>query len=141
MYYYKLCYGHQLDTNPKLNKLILDDPDIFDYSKEINNRTWRVDGKFNVRSCIFGTIISCSWENGRLNQNYCDDVRSAKESDYQEDYQLFLDWLSNELKTYPNWEDSTLEHSSGCSILVVKDQLTEFLLNNKPKFYMVLDED
>lgn len=123
------CFGHDLSKDKNLNNS-LHDWDV-EFNKIINGREYQIDFPYHggqVRgdcySCVFGTIIS----DDDHNPSYIKDIKNAKESDYINDYNKFIDILIEELELH-------LHHEKG--FINVVENLKNFLKNNSPEFYSV----
>ena len=147
--YNVFCFGHETTGNPAVNflkELVVSS----EFNLDINNKEWAVEFPYHGglvsgddMPCLFGTAIT---DNSFRYNHYTDEVRAAKESDYAEDYQSFLDWLLSRLQNYIEYKDTEEFGSTPTSCLRNKDyaefhnnvnQLKEFLANNKPKFYSI----
>lgn len=67
-----------------------------------------------------------------MNLSYIKDVRNAKESDYINDYNKFIDILIKELD-----EDVNRSTTHEKEFINVVENLKNFLKNNSPEFYSV----
>ena len=129
-----LCFGHDLSKDKNLNNS-LRDYDV-EFNTIINGKEYQIDFPYHggqvsgdCYSCVFGTIIS----DDDNNPSYIRDIRNAKESDYINDYNKFIDILIKELD-----EDvkNASVHEKELYIDLVND-LKKFLKSNNPEFYSV----
>lgn len=134
MYTYNLfCFGHQLSKDKQLNNE-LNEMDA-EFTTNIGNTRWELDFPYHggqvsgdVYSCVFGTIITD--DDG--NEFYTDEVRLAKEENYIEGYNTFLERLFVRLEEdIDSCEDFKSEFESAVN------RLKKFVKDNKPKFYSV----
>ncbi len=136
MYTYTIfCFGHQMSNNEELNNKLAD----FDieFGKKINNRKWEIDFPYHggqvagdCQSCIFGTQISVS----DSNPYFVNEVRGAKESDYIDDYNIFLQELFSDLDNNIQYVLETDEETEYKELI---DELKKFCSENKADFYSV----
>ncbi len=117
-------YGHRMANNPELNN------SLREWDLEFQKGDYEVSFPYNggqvrgdIYSVIFGKIIT----DDDNNPNYVREVRNAKESDYEKDYQKFVNSYKQFLKD--------VEFEGDDKILVEK--LINFLDNTKPEFYSV----
>jgi hypothetical protein len=135
MYTFNLfCFGHQLSKNPELNNL-LNEYDL-EFHTTINGKRFEVDFPYHggqcrgdVYSCVFGTIIT----DDDQNIMYVDTIRNAKESDYLDDYNQFLDQLFKGLDD--DIQNCGIHEKEEFKNIVTK--LKDFIANNEPEFYCV----
>lgn len=125
------CFGHKLSNNKELNNELQNWD--FSYKKIINNRKFELYFPYHggqvlgdTYSCVLGIIISSD----ESNPNYINEIRNAKESDYLDDYNLFLSDMLKDFDSdnYAEFEIEVLE-----TIAKFKD----FLTKNNPEFYHV----
>ena len=129
MYTYNLfCFGHNLDKDEKLKEDIHE----FDiaFNKKIGNHKYELSfpyhGGADSPPCVLGTQITD--DDG--NSNYIAEVRLAKESDYINDYNLFVEHMIKGLG-----EDMIAEPDE--DFKRVAEGFKSFLQNTKPEFYSV----
>jgi len=135
--YNVFCFGHETTGNPVvdfLKELVVSS----EFNIKIGNKEWVVEFPYHGglvsgddMPCLFGTAVTDSY---LQNKDYTDEVRAAKESDYTEDYQSFLDRLLNQLQNYIEYKYT---EEFGFTFHNNVNQLKEFLANNKPKFYSI----
>ena len=126
-----LCFGHEMAKDKQLNNE-LNDWDI-EFSMKINDRMWEVDfpyhgGQIGYCSCVFGIRIA----DDDNSPNYIEEIRTAKEEDFIDDYNKFLQNLLDGLE-----KDVEIAGIHEKEIKLIVDKLNIFVKNNKPKFYSV----
>lgn len=121
-------FGHQLSKDKNLNNDLCEFD--FEFSTKINGKEWELDFPYHggqVRgdcySCVFGTIIT----DNDNNKDYVSDIRNAKEEDYINDYNIFLD---NLFRFFDEFVLDSEEYG-------VINRLKKFVAENKPEFYSV----
>ena len=134
MYTYNIfCFGHELSKDKELNNL-LREWDI-EFEEKIDKRIWEIDFPYHggkvrgdISSCVFGTVITTD----DRNPNYINIVRKAKEEDYIDDYNKFLNVVIARIE-----ENVELREESELDFEELITKLKSFLKENKPKFYSV----
>lgn len=129
MYTFNLfCFGHELALDKDLNNEL---EEMISYHIKIKGKTWEIDFPYHggrvagdIMPCVFGRIIT----DDDHNPLFLDEVRNSKESDYMEDYNIFITNLykdlDEDLKMDPSFEE-------------FYNRLKKFINENKPKFYLV----
>ena len=118
-------FGHKMSRNKELNNL-LHDYDL-EFSKVINGKKFEISFLYNgsqVSGNIYSVIFGISITDDDQNPNYIDEVRRANSSDYEVEYQQFLD-------EYVDWI------KSDGSNIELANLLLNYLNSNKPEFYSV----
>ena len=129
MYTFNLfCYGIDMSVEPELNNFLGE----YELNFKIGDREWELDFPYHggqcrgdVFSCVFGTIIS----DDDNNPHFLNEVRHAKESDYEPGFRIFIEKFLTEL------EEIRLELDD--VDIVILDKTINFIKNTKPSFYMV----
>ncbi len=129
MYTYNIfCFGHQLEKNPDITDLVYELDLVFKY--RVGDLKYSVEFPYHGGKCdgdIYSIIFGVEITDNDFNPDFIDQVRNAKEEDYKEGYNLFLD----EYKKYLN--DCITDDEDEVQI----KNIIEFLDNYDPKFYSV----
>ncbi len=126
--YHNFVFGHDLSLNEELKNEVLEFG--FEMSEEINGRRFEISAPYHGgrgKPIIVGVIIT---DDDVTNKNYINEVRSAKEEDYLNDYNTFVESVKKNLIADMGVDD-------GEDYDKFTDQLIDFLDNNKPIFYNV----
>jgi len=110
-----------MSRNKELNNL-LHDYDL-EFSKVINGKKFEISFPYNgsqVSGNIYSVIFGISITDDDQNPNYIDEVRGSKSSDYEVEYQQFLDEYIKDLS-------SDIELS----------EITKYLKSTEPEFYSI----
>ena len=125
--YNRFCYGHQLELSPEINNSIYD-LDL-SFRHVTNKKVFCVDFPYHGGKSL-GDVYSiiCGIEicDDDFNPKYIDVVRSSKEEDYIEDYDLFITEYKKFLSDIMDSEDE-----------VEIKKIISFFDNNRPKFYSI----
>jgi len=126
----EFVYGYDLNDDIELKKLISN----FDleYYKIINNKSYELSSPYNgdcigIKNCplLLGVVITTN----EFNDNFLKEVRNAKEEDYIDSFNKFVDYLKYRIIEDKNKYLKKYENE----ILMIIDKLNKL----KPKFYMI----
>lgn len=120
MYTYDLIiFGHRLNDEPELNKIIGENDLVFEFDKyEVETQYHGNSIDYVISFGIEITDTDCS------NPFYIDKIRNFKEEDYIKDYNIFIEKYIESLNEIKEDEE----------ILEI-EKVINFLKTNKPKLY------